>query len=57
VLSVGRDLPGTTLPTAARNWAKIEDRMRYIFALFREFHTAPEVFSAPSHDIEMAQKS
>ena len=46
-LAVGEDLPGTASPTAARDWTKIEDRMRYIFALFREFHDAPEVFGEP----------
>ncbi|MEP7367315.1 MAG: hypothetical protein ABI972_28990 [Acidobacteriota bacterium] len=46
-LRVGEDLPGVAPPTAAKNWAKIEDRMRYVFALFRKFHAAPEVFSKP----------
>jgi hypothetical protein len=46
-LTVGKDIPGAQLPTAASNWTKIEERMRYIFALFRQFHNAPEVFSAP----------
>jgi hypothetical protein len=50
VLTVGEDLSGISTPTAARNWTKIEDRMRYVFALFRKFHTAPEVFSAPYPD-------
>jgi hypothetical protein len=53
VLTVGEDLPGFPTPTAARNWAKIEERMRYVFALFRKFHNAPEVFSTP--EMEMAQ--
>lgn len=47
VLTVGADLPGSTQPTAARDWTKIEQRMRYVFALFREFHGDAEVFSAP----------
>jgi hypothetical protein len=47
VLTVGEDLPGIPAPTAAKNWAKIEERMRYVFALFRKFHNAPEVFSSP----------
>jgi hypothetical protein len=47
ILTVGEDVPGSAEATAARNWAKIEERMRYVFALFREFHTAPEVFSEP----------
>ncbi len=55
VLTVGEDLPGVPRPTAARNWAKIEERMRYIFALFRKFHNSPEVFSRPYSEIEMAQ--
>jgi hypothetical protein len=53
VLTVGEDLPGIATPTAARNWAKIEERMRYVFALFREFHNAPEVFSKPYPKMEM----
>ena len=55
VLTVGEDLPGISTSTAARNWAKIEERMRYVFALFRKFHTAPEVFSTPYSEMEMAQ--
>jgi hypothetical protein len=47
VLAVGEDLPEFPAQTAARNWAKIEERMRYVFALFRKFHSVPEVFSAP----------
>jgi hypothetical protein len=46
-LAVGEDLPGVSAGTAARDWARIEERMRYVFALFRSFHDAPEVFSAP----------
>jgi hypothetical protein len=46
-LTVCEDLPGIPSPTAARNWAKIDERMRYVFALFRRFHNAPEVFSKP----------
>jgi hypothetical protein len=55
VLTVSEDLPGIATPTAARNWAKIEQRMRYVFALFRQFHNAPEVFSMPYPEVEMAQ--
>jgi len=47
VLAVGEDVPGTSTSTAARDWAKIQERMRYVFALFRKFHDAPEVFSTP----------
>ena len=47
VFTVGEDLPGISTPTAARDWTKIEERMRYVFALFTEFHSAPEVFSKP----------
>jgi hypothetical protein len=47
LLSVGQDIPGEVTPTAARNWADIQDRMRYVFALFEKFHDAPQVFSAP----------
>jgi hypothetical protein len=53
VLTVGKNLPGVAAPTAARNWAKIEERMRYVFALFREFHNVPEVFSAPYRELDM----
>jgi hypothetical protein len=55
VLAVGEDLPGIGSKTAARNWAKIEERMRYVFALFRKFHDAPEVFSTPYPHMEMVQ--
>ena len=54
VLTVYADLPGVPAPTAARNWAKIEQRMRYIDALFRRFHTAPEVFSTPFPEMDIA---
>jgi hypothetical protein len=54
VLTVGEDLPGIPTPTAARNWAKIEERMRYVFALFKKFHNDPEVFSAPQTEMELA---
>jgi hypothetical protein len=46
-LTVSQNLPGTAEPTAAENWAHIDQRMRYVFALFREFHNAPEVFAPP----------
>jgi hypothetical protein len=52
-LAVGEDLPGTPAPTAARNWAKIDERMRYVFALFQRFHTDPEVFSDPHCGISL----
>jgi hypothetical protein len=55
VLTVCEDLPGIPTPTAARNWARIEERMRYVFALFRKFHNAPEVFSMPFPEMEPAQ--
>jgi hypothetical protein len=55
VLTVGENLPGVPRPTAAKNWTKIEERMRYVFALFQKFHTAPEVFSTPYPEMEMAQ--
>jgi hypothetical protein len=54
VLTVREDVPGIAASTAARNWAKIEERMRYVFALFRSFHNAPEVFSSPYTEGEMA---
>ena len=55
VLTVAEDLPGMPTPTAAKNWAKIEQRMRYVFALFRKFHNAPEVFSRPNFEMERSQ--
>lgn len=55
VLKVGENIPGVSWPKAAENWAKIEERMRYVFALFHEFHNAPEVFSTPYCETEMAR--
>jgi hypothetical protein len=52
ILTVGENLPGIPTPTAARNWANFEERMRYIFALFRQYHNAPEVFAMPFPEIE-----
>jgi hypothetical protein len=46
-LRVGEDLPGRTTGTAAKDWTRIDDRMRYVFALFRELHVNSEVFSQP----------
>jgi hypothetical protein len=54
VLAVSDDLPGISTRTAARNWAKFDERMRYVFALFRQFHNAPEVFSMPCFDVKNA---
>jgi hypothetical protein len=48
VLRVGEDIPGMQTSTAAKDWTRIEERMRYVFSLFRDQHNAPEVFSAPS---------
>ncbi len=55
MLTVAEDVPGMSRRTRAKNWARIEDRMRYIFALFRTYHTAPEVFAAPFPEMEMAR--
>jgi hypothetical protein len=55
VLAVCEDVPGIPARTAARNWAKFEERMRYVLALFRKLHTAPEVFSTPFSDMELVQ--
>jgi hypothetical protein len=33
--------------TAARDWTRIRERMRYVFALFHAFHTEPQVCLAP----------
>jgi hypothetical protein len=54
VLTVGQDVPGGNRGTAARDWADIRDRMRYVFALFDEFHDDPAVFSAPFPEDETA---
>ena len=54
ILTVYADLPGVPAPTAARNWARIEQRMRYIYALFRKFHNAPEVFATPFPEMDIA---
>ena len=48
VLNVGEDLLGIRTSTAAKDWTRIEQRMRYVFSLFRNLHDAPEVFLAPS---------
>ena len=53
VLTVSENLPGISTTTAAKNWANFEERMRYIFALFQQFHTAPEVFATPFPKSEM----
>ncbi len=55
VLTVGQDVPGGHHGTAARDWADIRDRMRYVFALFTEFHADPVVFGAPFPAEEMAE--
>ncbi len=47
VLAVSDGVPGVRTRTAAKNWTNIEERMRYVFALFRRFHDSAEVFSAP----------
>jgi len=33
--------------TAARDWTRLGERMRYVFALFHAFHAEPQVRSAP----------
>ncbi|MEZ6017745.1 MAG: hypothetical protein R3F49_21740 [Planctomycetota bacterium] len=33
--------------TRARDWTRLEERMRYVFQLFRAKHTDPEVWSTP----------
>jgi hypothetical protein len=33
--------------TAARDWTRIRERMRYVFALFHAFHAEPQVCLAP----------
>ena len=53
VLTVGANIPGVSTPTAAKDWANIDERMRYVFALFRKFHDSPEVFSLPYPESEM----
>src|SRR5262249_38497684 len=56
ILTVGEDLPDIPIRTAARDWTSIDERMRYIFALFREFHNMPDVFSIPSFEIDVAKR-
>jgi len=53
ILSVGENLPNIAASTAAKNWANFEERMRYVFALFREFHMSPDVFARPFPESEM----
>jgi hypothetical protein len=38
---------GTASLPATKNWVRLEERMSYVFALFREFHDDPEVFASP----------
>jgi len=40
--------------TAAGDWTRIKERMRYVFALFRAFHAEPQVFSAPYNATQLA---
>jgi hypothetical protein len=57
VLAVAEAVPGSSNKTAARNWTRIEERMRYVFALFSRFHNLPEVFSSPYPEVSIAQSS
>lgn len=52
VLAVKDDIPGSVARTAARDWTNIEERMRYVFALFRSYHNLPDVFSPPFPHME-----
>ncbi|WP_400191280.1 hypothetical protein [Hymenobacter sp. B81] len=48
--SVGGPLASQETPsvaTAAHDWTRIQERMRYVFALFRAFHTDAQVLTAP----------
>jgi hypothetical protein len=51
LLRIGSDTPNaggsSFASTAAHDWTRIKERMRYVFALFRAFHTEPQVFSMP----------
>ncbi|MDO7846891.1 hypothetical protein Q5H92_11025 [Hymenobacter sp. M29] len=40
--------------TAAGDWTRIRERMRYVFALFQAFHTEPQVFSSPYDATQLA---
>ncbi|AHJ97260.1 hypothetical protein [Hymenobacter swuensis] len=40
--------------TAAHDWTQIQQRMRYVFALFRSFHTDAQVRTAPYSDQQFA---
>lgn len=46
-LAVGEDIPGCEGLTAAQDWTRMEERMRYVFALFRQFHEDACVFATP----------
>ncbi|MFD2721475.1 hypothetical protein ACFST9_22365 [Hymenobacter monticola] len=40
--------------TAAGDWTRIKERMRYVFALFQAFHAEPQVFSSPYDAAQLA---
>ncbi|MBO0360370.1 hypothetical protein J0X19_20585 [Hymenobacter sp. BT186] len=55
-----RTVSGTTVSsstsfvgTAAHDWTKIKERMRYVFALFKAFHAEPQVCSAPYSSLQL----
>lgn len=60
LLRVGSDTPTAGGPllastaTAASDWTRIKERMRYVFALFRTFHTEPQVFAAPYDSTQLS---
>jgi hypothetical protein len=40
--------------TAAGDWTRIKERMRYVFALFQAFHAEPQVFASPYDATQLA---
>ena len=52
----GAALDGATalVGTAARDWTKIRERMRYVFALFHAYHAEPQVRTAPYDATQLA---
>jgi hypothetical protein len=52
----GMDSGGTGLAgTAARDWTRLGERMRYVVNLFRALHLHPDVFTAPYTDAQFEQ--
>lgn len=56
LLHTGSGAPVDSPPTgtAARDWTRIRERMRYVFALFQAYHTEPQVGAAPYSGLQLA---